>query len=197
MRGAQAPNTVGGGQAHPPRVDRHLDQEDQPQGAPASPSPRPSPLPESTALASARGHTLPKELHLPVVLEDPVEEIVTTKDARALLERLHLWDDVERARNGIQLQVRAGLDAEAGADGCPGASWSSRAGPGRARGFRNLVGRRGRPRPAPRHRASRPRRGCRSAHGLLACGGRVASRPARGRRPHDASSATGSSCTPT
>ncbi len=100
MRGAQAPNTVGGGQAHPPRVDRiwakKINHKEARLAFAAALAATREP-----ALATARGHEVPKELHLPLVLEDPVEEILTTRDARALLERLEIWTDVERARDGV------------------------------------------------------------------------------------------------
>jgi len=102
MRGAQAPNTVGGRPAHPPRVDRIWTKKI---------NRKESRLAFASALAatrevelvSARGHDLPDGLHLPLVLEDPVENILTTKEARALLVRLKLWSDVERAHDGTRL----------------------------------------------------------------------------------------------
>ena len=97
MRGAQAPNTVGGRPAHPPRTDRIWAKkinrkERQLAFASALAATR------EAKLATARGHTVPHGLHLPVVLVDPVEEIRSVEEARALLERLELWADVERAR---------------------------------------------------------------------------------------------------
>jgi large subunit ribosomal protein L4e len=101
MTGAQAPNTVGGRPAHPPRVDRIWTKkinrkESRLAFASALAATRES------ALVSSRGHDLPDGLHLPLVLEDPVEKIQTTKEARALLERLELWPDIERSRAGVQ-----------------------------------------------------------------------------------------------
>lgn len=137
-RGAQAPNTVGGGQAHPPRVDRIWTKKINHQEARLAFAAALAATREH-GLASARGHTLPKELHLPVVLEDPVEEIVTTKDARALLERLHLWEDVERARNGIQLKSGRARRRGRGRR-VPRSLLVVTSRSDRARGFRNLVG---------------------------------------------------------
>jgi large subunit ribosomal protein L4e len=138
MRGAQAPNTVGGGQAHPPRVDRIWEKKINHREArlafaaalAATRDPK---------LASSRGHDLPKELHLPVVLEDPVEEIGSTQDARALLERLELWRDVERARDGIQLKSGRARRRGRGRR-VPRSLLVVTSRSDRARGFRNLVG---------------------------------------------------------
>lgn len=138
MRGAQAPNTVGGGQAHPPKVERIWAkkinrQEARLAFASALAATR------DPALAGARGHAVPKGLHLPVVLDDPVEQILTVKAARALLEKLDLWTDIERARDGVQL--RAGRARRRGRGRHVPRSLlvvTSRA--GGARGFRNLSG---------------------------------------------------------
>lgn len=138
MKGAQAPNTVGGGQAHPPRVDRIWTKKINHQEARLAFAAALAATREHT-LASARGHDLPKALPLPLVLEDPVEDIVTTKEARALLERLELWKDVERARDGVRLT--AGRARRRGRGRRVPRSLlvvTSRA--DRARGFQNLAG---------------------------------------------------------
>lgn len=138
MRGAQAPNTVGGGQAHPPRVDRIWAKKVNHKEARLAFAAALAATRDHT-LATARGHEVPKELHLPLVLEDPVEEIATTRDARALLERLELWSDVERARDGTR--QRAGRARRRGRGRRVPRSLlvvTSRA--DRARGFQNLAG---------------------------------------------------------
>jgi large subunit ribosomal protein L4e len=103
MRGAQAPNTVGGGQAHPPRVDRIWTKkinrkESRLAFISALAATR------EAALVSGRGHDLPKEVALPVVAVDPLEDVASTKAAREFLERVHLWGDVERAHDGVTLK---------------------------------------------------------------------------------------------
>jgi large subunit ribosomal protein L4e len=138
MRGAQAPNTVGGRPAHPPVVERIWTKkinrkERQAAFVSALGATR------DADLARARGHTVPDELHLPVVVEDPVENLSAADDARALLERLHLWDDVQRARDGTHL--RAGRGKRRGRVRRTARSLlvvTSAA--GQARGFRNLSG---------------------------------------------------------
>ena len=139
MRGAQAPNTVGGRPAHPPRVDRIWDKkinrkERQLAFASALAATR------ETKLAEGRGHTLPRSLHLPVVLVDPVEEIEHTRDARIVLERLKLWDDVERARAGTHLRASGRARRRGRVRRTPRSLLLVTSGPGKALGFRNLAG---------------------------------------------------------
>jgi len=88
---------------------------------------------------TSRGHDLPDGLHLPLVLEDPVENIQTTKEARALLERLLLWPDVERARDGTQLKSGRARRRGRGRR-VPRSVLVVTSLPNRALGFRNLSG---------------------------------------------------------
>lgn len=138
MRGAQAPNTVGGRPAHPPRVDRIWTKkinkkESRLAFASALAATR------EAALITSRGHDLPEGLHLPLVLEDPVEDIRTTKEARALLERLRLWADVERAHDGTQLKSGRARRRGRGRR-VPRSVLVVTSLPNRALGFRNLSG---------------------------------------------------------
>lgn len=138
MRGAQAPNTVGGRPAHPPRTARLWDKkinlkERRLAFASALAATR------EAALATARGHRVPEGLHLPVVVENPLEEIGTTVEARSFLERLHLWEEVLRARDGVH--TRAGRGKRRGRTRRqPRSLLLVTSAPGRARGFRNLPG---------------------------------------------------------
>jgi large subunit ribosomal protein L4e len=138
MRGAQAPNTVGGRPAHPPRVDRIWTKkinrkEARLAFASALAATRDAPL------VTARGHAVPDGLHLPVVLEDPVEKLASTRDAKALLEKLHLWADVQRAHDGVEL--RAGRARRRGRGRrVPRSVLVVTSGPNLALGFRNLSG---------------------------------------------------------
>ena len=138
MTGAQAPNTVGGGQAHPPRVERIWakkinTKERRLAFASALAATRIAPLVQS------RGHAVPKDAHLPWVVETPVEEIGTTADARALLERFELWSDVERASD--RTHIRAGRGKRRGrVRRTPRSLLVVTSAPGRAKGFRNLPG---------------------------------------------------------
>jgi large subunit ribosomal protein L4e len=138
MRGAQAPNTVGGRPAHPPKVERIWTKkinrkERQLAFASALAATR------EAKLAAARGHEVPSDAHLPFVLEDPVENIRSSSDARDLLRRLKLWADVERARDGTH--VRAGRGKRRGrVRRTPRSLLVVTSAPGKALGFRNLSG---------------------------------------------------------
>jgi large subunit ribosomal protein L4e len=138
MRGAQANNTVGGRPAHPPKVERIWEKkinrkERQLAFASALGATR------EAKLATARGHDVPHGLHLPVILEDPMEDIQTSSDAREFLERLKLWADVERARDGIH--IRSGRGKRRGrVRRTPRSLLIVTSAPGKARGFRNLSG---------------------------------------------------------
>jgi len=138
MRGAQSPNTVGGRPAHPPKVERIWSKkinrkERRAAFASALAATR------ETRLATARGHDVPTGLHLPLVLEDPVEEIATSAAARELLRRLKLWADIARSQDGTHL--RAGRGRRRGrVRRTPRSLLVVTSAPGKARGFRNLSG---------------------------------------------------------
>ncbi len=138
MTGAQAPNTVGGRAAHPPKVERIWTKkintkERRLAFASALAATRVVPL------ARARGHRLPEEARLPIVVADGVEKIETSREARDLLERLELWSDVERAHDGTH--VRAGRGKRRNRmRRTPRGVLVVTSAPRRARGFRNLPG---------------------------------------------------------
>jgi len=139
MRGAQAPNTVGGRPAHPPRVERIWSKkinrkENRLAFASALAATR------EHQLAEDRGHSLPHSVHLPVVIDDPMEEIRRTEEARLLLERLKLWDDVERARAGTHLRSSGRARRRGRVRRTPRSLLVVTSGPGKALGFRNLAG---------------------------------------------------------
>ena len=138
MTGAQAPNTVGGRPAHPPRVEtiwaKKINAKERRAAFAAALA-----ATREAKLAGARGHDIPEGLHLPVVLETPVEEIATSAGARQLLDRLKLWPDVERAQAGVHL--RAGRGRRRGRPRrFPRSLLFVTSSPGKARGFRNLPG---------------------------------------------------------
>jgi large subunit ribosomal protein L4e len=138
MTGAQAPNTVGGRPAHPPKVEtiwgKNINRKER-QAAFASALA----ATRDATLAKARGHTFPEALHLPVVLESTVEAIDSTADARELLSKLKLWADVDRAQAGVH--VRAGRGKRRGRlRRGPKSLLIVTSAPEKARGFRNLPG---------------------------------------------------------
>ena len=138
MTGAQAPNTVGGRPAHPPRVDtiwtKKLNIKERRLAFAAALAATREPK-----LARARGHEIPDGLHLPVVLESPVEDLRTAAEARTLLDHLKLWSDIERAGDGVHL--RAGRGRRRGrARRHPRSLLFITSAPGKGLGFRNLPG---------------------------------------------------------
>jgi large subunit ribosomal protein L4e len=139
MTGAQAPNTVGGRLTHPPRVARiwtkKINRKERQLAFSSALAATRDPK-----LASGRGHSVPHALHLPVIVDDPIEEIARTEDARQLLERLKLWEDVERARNGIHLRASGRARRRGRVRRNPRSLLLVTSGPGKGLGFRNLVG---------------------------------------------------------
>ncbi len=107
--GAQAPGTVGGRRAHPPRPDtvwaKKVNRHERGLARNAALAALRDP-----ALVTARGHRFDSALSLPVVLEDALESLEpeegATREGVSILERLGLQEDVERAKDGRH--VRAG-----------------------------------------------------------------------------------------
>jgi large subunit ribosomal protein L4e len=139
MRGAQAPNTVGGRPAHPPKVERiwakKINQKERRLAFASALAATREPK-----LATARGHRVPHGLALPLVLVDPVEEIRTSSAARTLLEHLKLWDDVERARAGTHLTSSGRARRRGRVRRTPRSLLVVTSASGKAVGFRNLAG---------------------------------------------------------
>lgn len=138
MRGAQAPNTVGGRPAHPPRIETIWGKKVNTTERRLAFAAALAATREST-LAVARGHAVPDGLHLPVIVANPVEEFGTAAEARTLLDRLELWAEIERAADGVH--VRAGRGKRRGRfRRSPKSLLFVTSGPGKGRGFRNLPG---------------------------------------------------------
>ena len=138
MRGAQAPNTVSGRPAHPPRIEtiwaKKVNVAERRLAFAAALA-----ATRETKLAKARGHAVPEGLHLPVIVATPVEEFGTAAEARTLLNTLDLWAEVERAADGVH--VRAGRGKRRGRTRrSPKSFLFVTSLPGKARGFRNLAG---------------------------------------------------------
>ena len=139
MRGAQAPNTVGGRPAHPPRAERIWGKKINHKArrlafASALAATR------ETKLASARGHHVPHGLTLPLVLDDPVEEVRTSSAARRVLEHLKLWADVERAHARTHFTSSGRARRRGRVRRTPRSLLVVTSSPGKALGFRNLAG---------------------------------------------------------
>jgi len=139
MRGAQAPNTVGGRPAHPPTTERIWAKkvnraERRLAFASALAATR------ETKLAEDRGHLLPHGASLPFVLDDPVEELRSAKDARSLLEHLKLWPDVRRAQAATHLHRSGRARRRGRVRRTPRSLLVVTSLSGKALGFRNLAG---------------------------------------------------------
>lgn len=138
MRGAQAPNTVGGRPAHPPRIEtlwRKKINVKERRGAFAAALAATRDL----KIIRARGHRIGDDTHLPVVVEDPIEAVDSSKAASEFLQRLGLLADVDRARDGTH--IRAGRGKRRGRlRREPSSLLVVTTAPGKALGFRNLSG---------------------------------------------------------
>jgi len=51
----------------------------------------------SKPIVRARGHRIPEDLELPLVVSDAAEKITKNSEAETILKNLRLWEDVERA----------------------------------------------------------------------------------------------------
>ena len=109
MTGAQAPGTVGGRRAHPPRVEKVWAKKVNENERRLARNAALAAVKEVT-IVSARGHAFKEELSLPVVIEDGIETLQpdggATQEGVKILDRLGVYADVERAKDGRH--VRAG-----------------------------------------------------------------------------------------
>ena len=109
MTGAQAPGTVGGRRAHPPRPDKVWAKKINEKERRMARNAALSALKESEIVA-ARGHHFKEALSLPVIVEDGLETLEpeggATREGVKILDRLGVLSDVERAKEGRH--VRAG-----------------------------------------------------------------------------------------
>lgn len=106
-RGGMVPNTVGGREAHPPRAEAYRgkainDKERHRAMAAALAATR------EVSLAEERGHLIPKKAKLPFVLDDELEEVMTSWKAKEVLTALGLWPDVERAERSTHIRAGRG-----------------------------------------------------------------------------------------
>jgi large subunit ribosomal protein L4e len=60
------------------------------------------------ALVTARGHRIEHVAELPLVLSDSLNRVSRTKDAKAILERIGAYEDVEKSKDSRQLRCGAG-----------------------------------------------------------------------------------------
>lgn len=65
-------------------------------------------LTASHKAVSGRGHRIPDNLKLPIVVEDKVQSLTKTKDVEALLENIGLMEDITRAKEGKKIRAGRG-----------------------------------------------------------------------------------------
>jgi len=104
QRGAFAVGTVGGRRAFPPtsekRIRKRINKKERWLAIKSAIA--------ATALrdvVAARGHIIDAVSHLPIVVDDSIEELKKTREVRELFMKLGVWPDVERADRG---KIRAG-----------------------------------------------------------------------------------------
>ena len=113
-RGAEAPNTIGGRRAHPPKVEKDWSLKiNTKENKKAFRSALAATSQELYVLA--RGHQIPEKATLPYIVEDKIETLAKdneggalTKRANSLLENLGLLEDVERSREGHGIRAGKG-----------------------------------------------------------------------------------------
>ena len=104
---ALAPCVVGGRRAHPPRAERNWNEKI---------NKKENILARKSALAatankelvSQRGHKFKETITLPVVVEDDFGNLTKTKDVIEAMEKIGIYDDVIRARNGKHIRAGRG-----------------------------------------------------------------------------------------
>ncbi len=113
-RGAEAPNTIGGRRAHPPKAEKDWNLKiNSKENKKAFKSALAATSQESYVLA--RGHQIPEKATLPYIVEDKIETLAKdneggslTKRATSLLNGLGLLEDVKRSREGKGIRAGKG-----------------------------------------------------------------------------------------
>ena len=113
-RGAEAPNTVGGRRAHPPKAEKEWNLKiNSKEKKKAFRSALAATTQES--YVSARGHVLPKKATLPYVIDNKIESLSNdhegesiTKRALSLLSNLGIGEDIEKSASGRGIRAGKG-----------------------------------------------------------------------------------------
>lgn len=104
---ALIPGVVGGRRAHPPKAERNWDEKI---------NKKEKILALKSALATTannqlvakRGHKFKETMTLPIVVEDGFGELMKTKDVIEAMEKLGVYNDVLRAKNGKHIRAGRG-----------------------------------------------------------------------------------------
>lgn len=106
-KGVILASMVGGKSAHSPRTTKNLTKKI---------NERERKLARMSALAltasneavAGRGHRLPEDISLPVIVQDDAEKLTKTKDVEKFLDSIGLIDDVIRAKEGKKIRAGRG-----------------------------------------------------------------------------------------
>src|SRR3989344_544979 len=108
---AGIPAVVGGPKAHPPKTEKiwreKINRKEREKAIASAIA--------ATAKAEfvkGRGHILPDKILLPIVLESGFEKLSKTREVKSVLEKLGLWEDVERVH--AKKKTRAGKGKKRG-----------------------------------------------------------------------------------
>ncbi|MFO8132569.1 MAG: 50S ribosomal protein L4 [Thermoplasmatota archaeon] len=106
-RAAFMPGTVGGRTAHPPKPEKNwekkINKKEKALARRAALAATASP-----ELVAKRGHRFGEDVTLPLVVDNEFEQLTRTKDMIAALQKLGVYDDVERARRGRHIRAGTG-----------------------------------------------------------------------------------------
>jgi len=106
-RAVQAPNTVGGRRAHPPKAEKNwkekINRKEKRLAILSSIA-----CTKDVNLVRARGHRFNEDLTLPVVMDDSFKDLSKTKEVIEVLEKVGVYQDVERAKNGKKIRAGKG-----------------------------------------------------------------------------------------
>jgi len=107
IRGRFVVSTVGGRRAFPPTPEKKIHEE-------INKKERRLAIVSALAataireLVERRGHKLENVPQVPVIVDDRLSEIETTKKLKEVFKKLGLWDDIERARLGTKIKAGKG-----------------------------------------------------------------------------------------
>lgn len=106
-RGAWAPFTPGGRQAHPLKseeiVSEDMNKKEKNMAVLSAIS-----ATKNKKAVSSRGHEVDNIENLPIVVDDEFEKIKKTREAKEVLEKIGVWADVDRVKNGKKIRSGRG-----------------------------------------------------------------------------------------
>jgi len=105
-RGAFAPGTVGGRAAHPPRVDKRLDEKINKKERRLAIISAISAT-ANKELVKSRGHRVPEGSEIPLIISKEIESLSKTNQVKKLLDKLGLSEELKRCKDRWS-KIRAG-----------------------------------------------------------------------------------------